>query len=224
MPFLTPSETPAATVCRRLFIPDSPEWLALVNGALVELTRAANWETFGAVTPEEAAAAAQQMLLEYLESGCMIGAVLPYVTDTPPAGCLPCDGSPHQRVDYPRLYAALPAALIVDADTFRTPDLRDRFIYGAGTLAPLAVGGAAEIALTVDQLPAHSHTTQPHTHTETAAVTALINGGLEAPASAAVPIMGTTGAASVVVDTTGGGQPHDNMPPYLALRYCVVAR
>jgi microcystin-dependent protein len=224
MPFLTPETTPVATVCRRLFIPDSPEWLALVNGALAELIKLANWEAFGAVTPAEAANRAQQLVLEYLESACMIGTIHPYVTSSPPSGCLPCDGSYHNRADYPRLYAALPAALVADEDTFQTPDLRDRFIYGAGALAPLAVGGAAEITLTETQLPAHSHTTQPHSHTEIAATAALINGGLEAPASAAVPSPATTGAASVVVNSTGGGQPHDNMPPYFVLAYCIVAR
>lgn len=224
MPFLTPDTTPAATVCRRLFIPDSPEWLALVNGALGELIKLQNWEAFGAVTPLEAAARAQQMVLEYLESGCMIGTIHPYVTSSPPPGCLPCDGSLHARADYPRLYAALPPALIVDADTFRTPDLRDRFIYGAGALAPLTAGGAAEITLTVDQLPSHSHTTQPHSHSEIVATATLINGGLEAPASAAVPAPGTTGPATVVVNDAGGNQPHDNMPPYVALAYCIVAR
>ncbi len=224
MPFLTPAETPAATVCRRLFIPDHPDWLALVNGALAELIRPENWEAFGATTPAEAAARAQQMVLEYLESGCMIGTIHPYVTSSPPPGCLPCDGSYHQRADYPRLYEALPPALIVDADTFQTPDLRDRFIYGAGALPPLAVGGAAEVTLTINQMPQHSHTTQPHSHSEIGATSMLINGGLEAPASAAVPTPSTTGPASVVVDAAGGGQPHENMPPYFVLAYCIVAR
>jgi microcystin-dependent protein len=32
-----------------------------------------------------------------------------------------------------------------------------------------------------------------------------------------------TAAADVVINTTGGGQPHDNMPPYLCLTWAVWA-
>lgn len=240
MPFLTPETTPAVTVCRRLFIPDSPEWLALVNGALGELMKLANWEAFGAVTPQDAANRAQEMVLDYVESSCMLGTVHPYLTKTPPNGCLPCNGTQYQRVDYPRLYAALPAALKLDADTFQTPDLRGRFIYGAGTLLPLATGGAAEITLTEEQLPAHSHTTAPHSHTDlghthlrpnSPGLTVPAVGPGELPVLAPNPIPGltTSGNANltqttVTVNDTGGDQPHENLPPYFVLPYCIVAR
>lgn len=240
MPFLTPEMTPAATVCRRLFIPDSPEWLALVNGALVEMTRRCNWEAFGAVTASEAAASAQIMFLDFLESSCMIGTVHPYVTTTPPNGCLKCDGNQHQRVDYPRLYEALPAALIVNADTFQTPDLRDRFIYGAGAADPLDVGGAAKVSLTAAENGAHSHTTVPHSHSDlghshlrpnSPGITIPVISPGEAFALAPNLIPGSTLPASanltssgVTVNSSGEGTPHENMPPYIALAYCIVAR
>ena len=240
MPFLTPETTPVATVCRRLFIPDSPEWLALVNGALAELIKLANWEAFGAVTPAEAAARAQQMVLDYLESSCMLGTVHPYVTSSPPAGCLPCDGSQHQRADYPRLYEALPAALIVDADSFLTPDLRNRFVYGAGTLAPLEIGGAAAVSLTAAENGPHTHTTVPHTHADlghshvrpnSPGVTLPVVSPGEAFALAPSLIPGSTlpasanlASVSVTVNESGTGAAHENMPPYYVLAYCIVAR
>lgn len=69
MPYLTPDSIPEETDCRSLLIPASTDWLALVSGALTELTKTWNWEQFGAVTVEEAVAAMQTMIDEYYE-GC----------------------------------------------------------------------------------------------------------------------------------------------------------
>lgn len=241
MPFLTPSETPVARVCRRLFIPDSPDWLAVVNGALSELIRTENWESFGAVTPVEAAAVAQQMVLDFLESGCMIGTIHPYVTSSPPPGCLPCDGGLYAREAYPRLYEALPPALIVDADTFRTPDLRNRFIYGAGgNYALLAIGGSETVALSPEQNGRHAHATLAHAHVDAGhahlrpnspgvSISVAGPGELVALAPSLIPGSTTTGYAALQPETvtvleSGDGAPHDNMPPFVALNYCIVAR
>lgn len=207
-------------------IPNDLGYIIAVNGALLELTRVYRWEKFGLADSLEAAALMSDLFQEYLESdACMIGAILPYATLVPPPGCLPCDGSQFDRADYPRLYDRLAAVLIVDSDHFRTPDLRNLAVLGAGDLyAAGDVGGESEVTLTVNEMPAHSHTTQPHTHGEGIAVPALINGGLEAPASAATPSAGTTGPASVTVDSTGGDGAHNNLPPFQAWPYCIVAR
>ncbi len=241
MPWLTPDSLPAngEVVCRQLRIPNDTLIIAAVNGALLDLTYPENWEPLGAITPDEMAAAMLGMVLEYLNSTCMIGAILPYVTQQPPANCLPCDGSLHLRVDYPVLYQVIDPAYIVDADTFRTPDLRDVFLLGAGsTYQANSSGGAASVSLTADQNGPHSHTTQPHSHTtqphvhsEVVPVPIPVNGGVEAPAPSAEPGPSTTGPAvvavdpaSVVVDSSGLGEAHENMPPYRALNYCLVAR
>lgn len=57
-------------MCRPLFIPSSVEWLAIVSGALTELTQVWNWEQFGAVTPDEAVARMQQMVAAYYDEFC----------------------------------------------------------------------------------------------------------------------------------------------------------
>jgi len=138
-----------------------------------------------------------------------------------PSGMLLCDGTTYERVDYPDLYAALDAVYIVDADHFTVPDLIGNFVLGSTTIGD--TGGAATHTLTTTEMPAHSHTNTPHSHTEIIAVAALINGGLEAPAAAAVPAAGVTGASGVVIDSTGGSGAHNNMPPYLELLPCIVA-
>lgn len=240
MPFLTPNAAPARKICRRIFIPDDPEWLALVNGALSELIKEENWEKFGFLTPAAAAATAQRMVLDFMESGCMLGAIFPYITVNPPHGCLPCDGSYHLRADYPLLYDQLPASLIVDSYAFRTPDLRDRFVFGAGERPPLAVGGVWSVALTAEQNGRHSHATLPHTHVDVGHVHAVSNspgitlsvaGPGELLALAPNLFLSYTLDASaalqpeeVVVLDSGEGEPHENMPPYIALKWCIVAK
>lgn len=70
MPWLTPDEIPEGDTCRPLFIPDNSDWLAIVSGAILELTREWNWEQFGAVTPAEAAARMQELMQQYYDDSC----------------------------------------------------------------------------------------------------------------------------------------------------------
>lgn len=122
-----------------------------------------------------------------------------------PAGSIICDGSVFNRVDYPRLYDKWTGTdLIIDADTFRTPDMRHKFILGADeTRPPLTEGGEENHTLSLAEIPSHQHS-------EISATATIINGGLEAPASAAIPSFANTGFS-------GGGQSHNNMPPYVTL-------
>lgn len=243
--WLTPDTAPTATRCRRVRIPDSEEWIAAVSGALTPLIYSYNWELFGTLTPEQAAERAQTMVLEYFQDDCMIGSIVSYATIDPPNGCIECDGGTYNRVDYPMLYAALDPVFIVDADTFTTPDLRGCTVIGAGTNVDSGTayamnerGGEEEHELIETELPAHTHTTQPHTHTanphshgvSAAAPTAIAIGpGLPAPS--ALPLPTTTAPAAVVlldtvvtVDSTGSDVPHNNMQPFVALKYAMVAR
>ena len=87
--------------------------------------------------------------------------------------------------------------------------VKDRFLLAAGDTYSLgSTGGQAEHTLTVQELPSHGHgytyTGQSST-TGTGAVR-LVNPG------------GTVNAYTGEKDgRTGGGQPHSNMPPYLAV-------
>ena len=84
-----------------------------------------------------------------------------------------------------------------------TPDLRDKFVVGAGSgYAVGATGGAATVTLTIDQMPAHSHTVG------VAGAAGMIGGDDRAYMG------GSTNTSSV-----GGGQAHENRPPYYALAY-----
>jgi len=53
VPYLTPPSIPSGRVCRPLFIPDEPEWLALFGGALTELSFRWNWEQITGISIED---------------------------------------------------------------------------------------------------------------------------------------------------------------------------
>jgi len=70
MPYLTPEEIPEDDDCRPLSIPADSNWLAIVSGALTELTKKYNWQQFGSVTVDEAVARMQEMVDAYYAGGC----------------------------------------------------------------------------------------------------------------------------------------------------------
>jgi microcystin-dependent protein len=63
--------------------------------------------------------------------------------------------------------AAIPSGWLLCDGTSGTPNLRDRFVVGAGsTYAVGATGGAATVTLAETNLPAHTHTVSGTTGTE----------------------------------------------------------
>jgi len=154
----------------------------------------------------------------------LVGLIMPVCTATIPPGTLLCDGSTHQRSDYPNLYDALDVFYHVGADEFQVPDLSERFILGAGTThAVNETGGNFSHTQTENELAPHTHDNLPHSHTESAAAPTLVTVGLELPTAAAVPAASITGSTSINITSAGGGQAMDITPPYIALRYVVVA-
>lgn len=144
----------------------------------------------------------------------MIGSVVAILNDTTPDHMLLCDGSNFDRLDYPQLYDVLPAALIVDPDTGSVPDLREAFVLGAGvTISEHDTGGSGTHTLTENEIPAHSHLyDRPILNIDIEGV------GVPDPTALGLPFVPTyTGA-------TGGGAAHENMPPFYALKYAVVAK
>jgi len=226
--WLTPDTvTPTSFICRRVIIPNDLGYIIAVNGALLSLTEAENWEQFGTATPEEAASNMFDMWEDYEFSGsaCMIGMIVPFITTDPPVNSLLCDGSTYDRVDYPILYQLLDSAFILDADTFYVPDLRDQFVVGAGlSYAVSETGGADSVTLATDEMPSHTHTDTGHVHSAEVSTPTLIAIGAGVPAPSAIPGVGSTGVGSAALSTEGGDQPHENRPPYTALKYAVVAR
>jgi len=146
----------------------------------------------------------------------MVGMIVAYMTESPPANVLPCDGSTYLRDDYPVLYEQLDTFFIVDADHFTVPDLRGRTVIGVGSGAGLSsyntgdTGGEETHQLSVSELAAHDHTI-PLTTT-----TLAVEPG-EVTVLTPIPIFTST------TGSTGGDVPHNNLQPFYALNYGVIA-
>jgi len=155
----------------------------------------------------------------------LVGAILPHVLGSvPDLNLLPCDGSTYLKADYPLLYDAIDPIYIIDATSFRVPDLQDRFPMGeSGTRSIDDTGGSETVTLTESEIPSHSHTNAPHSHSEITATPFPTLVGAGAPAVYAVSGVGATGFQGVAIDNTGGGQAHENLPPFLVVRWGIVS-
>lgn len=158
------------------------------------------------MTPQECADALWAMWSDVRPCD-MIGSIAYFATSLLPDDYLACDGTTYDRADYPLLYAVIDASLIVDADHFTTPDIVNRVIVGAGdTYATGDVGGEAEHALSVDEIPAHNHE-----YMEKSEI--LFPYGTLTPQISA---RGTLLESGRNTSDTGGGLAHNNMQPYFA--------
>jgi len=114
---------------------------------------------------------------------------------------------------------SIPTGWLICDGTNSTPDLRDRFVVGAGTTyAVNATGGSANAVV-----PSHTHTATDsgHTHTQTGYTSAIAqsNGANQYPVINPTSLTTGTGFASITVSTTGVSPTNANLPPYLALAY-----
>jgi hypothetical protein len=107
---------------------------------------------------------------------------------------------------------SLPEGYVLCDGTNGTPDLRGRFVVGAGgTYAPGATGGAATVALTEATMPGHVHTYPDRYWVDEYGVHGITSYQYQCFHYTGSPeTLRTSGSA-------GGGQPHENRPPYKAL-------
>lgn len=214
--WLTPDAPDAGFICRQVLIPNLEEFVAIVNGALLQLTWPNSFEGFGALTPEETAQYFLDMFETYTE-GCpvTIGSIFAHACAIAPTGSLACDGASHLRVDYPDLYSVLATAFHTDADHFVTPDLRGRTVLGVGAGSGLTAralndsGGEETHQLSVAELASH-------THTYFAPSVIMVGTGPVLIPYLASQVASVTGSA-------GSDTAHNNMEPFRALNYAIWA-
>jgi microcystin-dependent protein len=138
------------------------------------------------------------------------------------AGWMFCDGSLLPISEYETLFQLIGTTYGGDGQsTFALPDLRGRLPIHFGNGFTLAeTGGAEEITLTVQQIPAHTHpllataaaanATDPTSH-----VLGKPDKNLYRTPPASVPM------AAQSVGSTGGSQPHTNFQPYLCINFII---
>jgi len=234
VPYLTPNTAPATTSCRVLSIPDDPDIVAIVTGAFEELTFVYNFEKYGSLTPQQTAALFVPMFDAFCfqQGVChVIGEVILYAgTSNPSANLLPCDGASLLRTSYPDLFAAIGTTYgFADGSHFNLPDLQSRSVIGVGTGSGLSTynlgdqGGEETHVLSVAELANHGHSDSGHAHTEGSTIPTLITIGAGAPAAAAVGTPSVTGIGNATITNTGSDSPHNNIQPYTALQFYIIA-
>jgi microcystin-dependent protein len=163
---------------------------------------------------------------------------------TIPAGWALCDGLRYQ------INTTTGLTEVVGVGGFLTPDLRERFIVGAGSsdngsvagtiqYSPGPGGGLNEVTLTAAQIPAHNHgvnlTTSPngahsHTYDKSDNCYDIVASGqsgcwLLVPGSTVTNTSTTPNHTHSVTgntdNNTGGGSAHENRPPYYALAFII---
>lgn len=91
--------------------------------------------------------------------------------------------------------------------------LGGRFLLGAGDTCPAgSTGGEAEHTLTVQEMPSHKHALLVRGKTTGASTEAL-----ESTAYSATEEASDAGETDAILSAAGGSQPHNNLPPYLAV-------
>lgn len=160
------------------------------------------------------------------------GEIRLFATDTLPPGWLPCDGRRLSVEKHDALYSLLGNWFGGDgAHDFALPDLRGRVPVhagkGPGNMPPLRVGtplGAETVALTTDQMPAHSHQLPSASPTDTPVTDSPVNEGDMAPVphSAEATTTKPTALHAETLGQSGLSEAHDNMMPSITLQYAIA--
>lgn len=152
-----------------------------------------------------------------------VGEIRMFAGNFAPAGWMFCEGQLLPISENETLFQLIGTTYGGDGEsTFALPDLRGRIPIHQGNGFILAeTGGAEEITLTVNQIPAHSHPqlansalaseNQPSTKVFAQAATA----------DAYVTSGPFVSLSSLSIGSTGGSQPHTNFEPYLCLNFII---
>mgnify|MGYP001390873827 FL=1 len=152
-----------------------------------------------------------------------VGEIRMFAGNFAPAGWMFCEGQLLPISENETLFQLIGTTYGGDGQsTFALPDLRGRIPLHQGNGFILAeTGGAEEITLTVNQIPAHSHAFLGSTN-------------VSQDTSPQGKVVGQTGSALLYIqDTTdtnmspqavtpvGGSQPHTNFQPYLCVDFII---
>lgn len=157
-----------------------------------------------------------------------IGEIRLFAGTFAPRGWAFCDGQQLWIWEYDTLFSLIGTTYGGDGMTqFALPDLRGRVPLHQGqgpervrrTLGE--VGGQEFVTLTPQTLPTHTHTVRASQETATSR-TAVGQAPAALPGSGKAYAVGPAETVLSQASPVGGGQPHENRQPFLALHYIIA--
>ena len=151
-----------------------------------------------------------------------VGEIRMFAGNFAPAGWMFCEGQLLPISENETLFQLIGTTYGGDGEsTFALPDLRGRIPLHQGNGFILAeTGGAEEITLTVNQIPAHSHPLLASAATA-AGVTPITQLFATALQDVYVEDLTAANMSPQSISLTGGSQPHTNFQPYLCVDFII---
>ena len=152
-----------------------------------------------------------------------VGEIRMFAGNFAPAGWMFCEGQLLPISENETLFQLIGTTYGGDGEsTFALPDLRGRLNIHQGNGFILAeTGGAEEITLTVNQIPAHSH---PLLASATTGDQSAPTNNVPANSFNVTPYINDApdgNFAPQSIGPVGGSQPHTNMQPYLCVDFII---
>lgn len=151
-----------------------------------------------------------------------VGEIRMFAGNFAPAGWMFCEGQLLPISENETLFQLIGTTYGGDGEsTFALPDLRGRIPLHQGNGLILAeTGGAEEITLTVNQIPAHTHPmlATNDLSTSTTPLNHVLCQSANKNFRAGNP---SVFLAPQAVAATGGSQPHTNFQPYLCVNFII---
>ncbi len=166
-----------------------------------------------------------------------IGSTVEWYSEVIPENWLLCNGQAISRTEYAELFAFL-GTEFGDGDgstTFNLPDKREKFSLGKGEEEPYNqlgnTGGEEQHTLTLSEIPSHGHSSavvNPNSAEFTAEDVGYTyttsNNGVVIPLSNTITRDTKGFISSTMENPQGGGESHNNMPPYIVVNYIIKAK
>jgi len=171
--------------------------------------------------------ATQNTRLDALEAGSSggpTGAITAYAASAAPTGWLLCDGAAVSRSTFAALFAVIGTTYGAGdgSTTFNVPNLKGRVPVGldAGQTefdALAETGGAKTHTLVTAEMPSHAHDVTMLNGSQPQTIETVFPGS----SGTSNRHMVAVGAGDWDAPATGGGGAHNNLQPYLTLRYII---
>ncbi len=155
-----------------------------------------------------------------------LGEIRLFAFDFPPSGWAMCNGQIIPISQNTALFSLIETTYGGDGvNDFALPNLQGRFPIhigqgpGQASYAQGQEGGSETVTLQITEMPEHNHRVAASSEDSTSEKPEdnILSQGNQYVSASDGTLMN-----SAMITNTGGGQPHENIPPYLALNFCIA--